>query len=122
MTSLQNRLSCTSVVHVWLSEIKKCFSCHLIKVGLHLYYYLFQCLFCWQISLGLRSEFYYGSGTAEQRGTRSCQLYESLHLQCVYFGNSYCNNIKKDSTVLQFRLLGVSWVLCNKTSVRDVPT
>lgn len=32
---------------------------------------------------------------SRQRGTRSCQLYESLHLQCVYCANSYCNNIKK---------------------------
>lgn len=64
---LQDLLSCASVVHVWLfPEMKKGF--HLIKVGLHLYYYIFQCFFCWQLSLGLRAGLYYSPGTAGRGG------------------------------------------------------
>lgn len=46
---------------------------------------------------------HWGSGP---RGTRSWQLYESLHLQYVYCGNSYCNNIKKSIQFCNLAFLG----------------
>lgn len=75
--SLQNLLSLTSVVHVWLFPEMKGFSCHLIKVCLRLLLHLSVFLLL-AVKFGIESWILLQLWYSRQRGCRGVQLYESL--------------------------------------------